>query len=171
MEYIYNFKTLIFFLGGICTFFLPVIIKISYREVERKIERKKLTVLKQTQPEIVGDVEEKLNNSSGFERINFFESITFYALQPLFIISFINLFDLPSPFEIMMVFILLLFIIVHEFWSGELFSKRRFYQFIIIAFWLTLYLMICHRENIKEINLQGKIETHKLIDSKVDSTK
>ena len=152
MEAIYNHETFLLFLGGIFTLLLPVGIIFATREMKRNNERERLKVIQDQEPEAVGDIEAKLKDSYEFRRLNLLHLITEYALQPLFIISFINLFYSPSTFEIIIVFILVLFIIQHELWSAKLYSGNIYYQLLMFVLWIGLFFIISYKTN----NLEKK---------------
>ena len=147
MEQLFDYNTFLLFLGGIFSLILTVIIIIAKQEYKRHLERERLTAAKQKDPEAVGDIEAKLNDSYEFRRFNFFELLTQWGLQPLFIISFINLFYSPSTIEIIIAFALTVFVILHEFWSGVQFSNKRPYQILIHVLWLGLFLLFSYRAN------------------------
>jgi hypothetical protein len=92
------------FLSGICSFVLPALIFYAIRQNRRDAEITRLEEIKKTDPDSVGDINAKLEDTYEFKQINLWELFTNYALQPLFIISFINLFNQPNPVEIISVF-------------------------------------------------------------------
>lgn len=147
MEVFYNYETFLLFFGGICSFILPVSIIFAIHQFKRNGERERLTKLKEKDPEAIGDIEAKLNDSYDFKPLNFLELLTIYALQPLFIISFINLFYSPTAIETISVFFLIVLIIQHELWSAKRHSKNIFYQLLIFALWIALFLIISNKAN------------------------
>jgi len=158
MENLYNLETLLLFLGGIFTFLLPVVIIYSKREGKRDDERKRLEELKRREPAAVGDIEQKLNDSFEFKKLSFIQLLAVYALQPLFIISFINLFNKPLIIDVVVAFGLILFIIMHEFWASSRFSSKRWYQFVILGCWLVLFVFISLKNNREELGQKQKSE-------------
>ena len=135
------------FLGGLFSLILSVIIIIAKQEHKRSIERERLQIVQQQTPETVGDIEAKLNDSFEFRKFNFWELVTVWGLQPLFIICFINLFTAQGAIEVVIVFSLTIFIILHEFWTGNHYSKNRWYQFFILILWVGLFFTISFRDN------------------------
>ncbi|MGZ4041648.1 MAG: hypothetical protein ACXVNM_01180 [Bacteroidia bacterium] len=162
MENYYNHETFLLFLGGVFSLILTVIIIFAKQEYKRGIKRAELETQKKIQPEAVGDIETKLNDSYEYRKINFLELLALWGLQPLFIISFINLFYQPSTLEIILAFSLVVFTILHEFWSGIKYSSNGFYQTILVFFWIGLFLLISYRTNkVEALKNQKPIENVK----------
>ncbi len=147
MGSIFHYETFLLFLGGIFSLILTVIIIFVKQEYKRHLRREELKGQAKVAPDAVGDIEAKLNDSYEYRKLDFFELLTVWGLQPLFIISFINLFYKPNTIEIILAFLLVVFTILHEFWSGVEFSKKIGYQITVLAFWMLLFVLISYRMN------------------------
>ncbi len=149
MEEFYNHETFLLFLGGICSVLLAVVIIFGKQEYKRALKRDelKLEAKEKNQSATAEDIEAKLNDSYEFRRIDFFEKLTQWGLQPLFIISFINLFSKPNVYELLLTFVLMLFTISHELWSSIQFSKKKAYQILLLSSWVVLFMLISYRTN------------------------
>jgi hypothetical protein len=148
MEKLFNLDTLLLFLGGLFSLFLTVVIIYSRQEFKRGQEKGRLEKEKKDNPESVGDIEQKLNDSYKFRKISFLEELTIYGLQPLFIISFVNLFNRPIMImDVVITFVLIVFIIMHEFWAASRNSTKKWYQILIICSWITLFIFISIKSN------------------------
>lgn len=158
MENLLNYDVLLLFLGGLFSLVLSVIIIIAKQEHKRSIERERLKVVQQQTPEAVGDIEAKLNDSFEFRKFDFWELLTVWGLQPLFIICFVNLFTAQGAIEVVIAFSLTIFIILHEFWTGNQYSKNGWYQFFILILWVGLFFTISYRDNILKQPDKEKIE-------------
>lgn len=158
MENLLNNDVLLLFLGGLFSLVLSVIIIIAKQEHKRSIERERLKVVQQQTPEEVGDIEAKLNDSFEFRKFNFGELLTVWGLQPLFIICFVNLFTAQGAIEVVIAFLLTIFIILHEFWTSNQYSKNGWYQFFILILWVGLFFTISYRDNILKHTVKEKIE-------------
>jgi hypothetical protein len=156
MENFINYTVFLLFLGGLFSLVLSVIIIIAKQEHRRSIERGRLEAVKQKDPELVGDIEAKLNDSFEFRKFDFGELLTIWSLQPLLIICFVNLFSAQGTVEVIITFALTIFIILHEFWTSNQFSKSRWYQFLIFILWIILFFTISYRDNILNGNQKGK---------------
>lgn len=155
MENLFNYDIFLLFLGGLFSVILAVSIIFAKQEYKRNIERDRLKVVQQQNPEEVGDIEAKLNDSFEFKRLNFLELLTNWGLQPLFIICFLNLFTVQGTIEIIVTFSMMIFIILHELWTGSQYSKDRWYQILNLILWVVFFVMFSYRDNI----LKHKDET------------
>jgi hypothetical protein len=158
MENLINNDVFLLFLGGLFSLVLSVIIIIAKQEHKRSIERERLKVVQQQNPEAVGDIEAKLNDSFEFRKFDFWELLTVWGLQPLFIICFVNLFSAQGTIEVIIAFALTIFIILHEFWTGNQYSKNRWYQFFILVLWVGLFFTFSYRDNILKQQEKAKTE-------------
>lgn len=158
MENLINYDVFLLFLGGLFSLVLSVIIIIAKQEHKRSIERERLKVVQQQNPEAVGDIEAKLNDSFEFRKVAFVELMTVWGLQPLFIICFVNLFSAQGTIEVIIAFALTIFIILHEFWTGNQYSKSGWYQFFILVLWIGLFFTISYRDNILKQQEKAKTE-------------
>lgn len=150
MEKFLNYDVFLLFMGGIFSLILSIIIILSKQEHKRDIEREKLKVIQQQNPESVGDIEAKLNDSFEFRKLDFWQLLTVWSLQPLFIVCFVNLFTDQGVIEVIIAFALTLFIIVHEFWTGNQYSSNRYYQSFILILWIGLFFTISYRDSIQK---------------------
>ncbi len=157
MENYINYNVFLLFLGGIFSLILSVIVIIAKQEYKRTIERERLKAVQQQNPEAVGDIESKLNDSFEFRKFNFRNLLTIWGLQPLFIICFVNLFSVQGTIEVIIAFALTILIILHEFWISNQYSKNGWYQFFILLLWIGLFFTIGYRDNIYK--QQEKIKT------------
>jgi hypothetical protein len=157
MENLINNDVFLLFLGGLFSLVLSVIIIIAKQGHKRSIEREKLKVVQQQNPEAVGDIEAKLNDSFEFRKFDIWELLTVWGLQPLFIICFVNLFSAQGTVEVIIAFALTIFIILHEFWMGNQYSKYGSYQFFILVLWVGLFFTFSYRDNI--LKQQEKVKT------------
>ena len=139
---------MLLFLGGLFSLVLTVVVIIAKQEYKRSIERERLKIIQQQNPEAVGDIEAKLNDSFEFRKFNLFELFTVWGLQPLFIICFVNLFTAQGAIEVVIAFSLTIFIILHEFWTANQYSKNALYQFWILILWIGLFFTISYRDNV-----------------------
>lgn len=158
MENLINYDVFLLFLGGLFSLVLSVIIIIAKQEHKRSIERERLKVVQQQNPEAVGDIEAKLNDSFEFRKFDFCELSTVWGLQPLFIICFVNLFSAQGTIEVIIAFALTIFIILHEFWTGNQYSKNGWYMFFILVLWVGLFFTISYRDNILKQQKKAKTE-------------
>ena len=158
MEKLINYDVFLLFLGGLFSLVLSVIIIISKQEYKRSIERERLKAVLKQNPEAVGDIEAKLNDSFEFRKFDFGELLTVWGLQPLFIVCFVNLFSAQGTVEVLIAFALTIFIILHEFWTGNQYSKNRWYQFFILVLWVGLFFTISYRDNILKLQEKAKTE-------------
>ena len=153
MDIIFNTNTILLFIGGLFSLFLTVIIIYSRQESKRQIERERLEVEKKRNPEI-GDVEQKLNDTFGYAKLSFVQELTKYGLQPLVIISFVNLFSNSNKVVLIIngviTFILVMYIIMHEFWAASKNSKEKWYQWIMLISWIFLFFYISITSNLEK---------------------
>jgi len=166
MENLFNNDIFLLFLGGLFSLVLSVIIIIAKQEHKRSIEREKLKVIQQQNPEAVGDIEAKLNDSFEFRKFDFLELLTVWGLQPLFIICFVNLFSAQGTIEVIIAFALTIFIILHEFWTGNQYSKNGWYQLFILVLWVVLFFTFNYRDNILKQQDKAKTEQTPLSNDK-----
>jgi len=138
---IYNHDTFLLFLGGFFSLILPVFIAIAKRQYARRLEKDRLEKQKKIDPESVGNIEAKLDDF-GYKKIDFFAKMTEWGLQPLFIICFVNLFNSQGVIEVTIVFALILFMLLHEFWTGNEYSEKIGYQLLMLGCWIGLFFLI-----------------------------
>lgn len=150
MRDFYNNTVFLLYLGGIFSLLLTVAIIFVKQIQKREIERKRLEQVKQYRPEEVGDIDAKLNDSFDFRFPSFLQEITVWGIQPLFIISFVNLFSIAGEIELIITFSLVILTLFHEFYLSEKFSYNGWYQSLIILIWLVSFFIISFRMNIKE---------------------
>jgi hypothetical protein len=136
---ILNSHIILFFLGGLFSLILTVIILYAKQEYKRNLERDRL---KRLLPEEVGDIESVLNDSFEFGKLNFFSELTKYGVQPLFILSFINLFTNSNSYSIICTFLLTIITIAHEFYLASKYSDSSYYRIFIACLWIILYIII-----------------------------
>ena len=145
MENIYNTEVAYLFLGGFFSLVLSVVIIYVKQEHKREIKRADLAEIKKRDPESVGDIEEYLNDSYDYKKTNFFELLTIFGLQPLFIICLANLISfqvLLGVTGVTIVFVLLIFIFLHEFsWSVK-YSSKNIYKFSMLVSWILLFIIL-----------------------------
>lgn len=157
----YNEKILLLFIGGLFSLLLPVIIICAKQFYKRRIERQRLEIEFKIRPEVVGDIEAKLDDSNDFKKPNFFGLLAQWGIQPLLIISFVSLFDQNSHVEIIGAFVLVLWTIIHEFDLSDSYSKNKYYQLIILVVWVLLFGLISYKANIKASKIPIPTETIK----------
>lgn len=113
MERFYSEHVFLLFLGGVFTPILGATIVFLKEVNKRDNEKNRLEELAQKDPEGIGDIEEKLNDS-GSQKPNFFEILTAWGVQPLLIVSFASLFERNSVIEVAATFFLIIVILFHE---------------------------------------------------------
>lgn len=150
MQQFYNHKIFLLFIGGIISLALTITIICVKQLYKRELERKRLEDEKKIRPEEVGDIEAKLNDSPNFKKPNIFEEVVNWSIQPLLIISFLRLFDQSSEGQILATFFLVILTFIHEFYSGEKYSKKGPYQLFIFSLWLFLFFFFSHKANVPE---------------------
>ena len=144
---VFNLEIFFLFIGGAFALFLTVTIIYSKQEFKRNIERNRLKLLKSQDAEQVGDIEEKLDQSYEFNKLNYGHLLVNFGLQPLFIIGFVNLFNNQGIIEIIIVFILIIWTITHELWASAKYSEKFAYQFLLLIVWLLLFLFMSYQMN------------------------
>lgn len=152
---LYNHHIFLIFLGGVFTVFLGTTIVFLKQMFKRHLRRNQLAGEAQVSPESVGDVEEKLNDTTGFQRPNFLALLTEWAMQPLLIIVFISLFERSSELEIFFTFSLIILILFHELYWFELYGKKIGYQIFVLGLWLFYFGMISCKTNIHIEQVSG----------------
>ena len=186
MIILFDINTILLFIGGLFSLFLTAVIIYSKQESKRDIERKRLKIEKKRRPEI-GDIEQKLNDTYGYAKLSFVQELTKYGLQPLVIISFVNIFSTSNEIVLIingvLTFILVMYIIMHEFWAAFRNSKKRWYQLMLLTSWIAMFLYISFTNNLvnKNDNNVGEqlsttrnsvnfIESIKIKDDKIKKT-
>lgn len=159
MNTLYNHSVFLLYLGGIFSLLLTVAIVYVKQIQKRNIERKRLEQVKHFKPEEVGDVEANLDDSIDFRFPVFLQEITVWGIQPLFIIAFVNLFTGTGEVEIIIVFLLVILTLFHEFHFSDKFSNKGFYQFFVIFIWVITFMLISFRTN--KIEEKTKIDKEK----------
>lgn len=144
---LYNHHVLLIFLGGVFTAFLGTTIVYLKQMFKRQLRRNQLRGDAQVSPESVGDIEEKMNDTIGFEKPNFPAMLTEWSMQPLLIIVFISLFERSSELEIFCTFSLIILILFHELYWVELHAKKAMYQFFVLVIWLFYFGVISYKTN------------------------
>lgn len=144
---IFNHTIFQLYLGGIFSLLLTVTIVFVKQIQKRNIERKRLEQIRQYKPEEVGDIDAKLNDSFDFRFPIFFQEVTIWGVQPLFIISFVYLFTATGDIEIIIAFFLVILTLLHEFYLADKFSNKLVYQLFVILIWLTTFFVISYRTN------------------------
>lgn len=129
------------FVGGIFSILLPVVIIIGKQGYKRQQKREELE-----QNNTVGNIEEWLNDSYEYKRTNFFQLLTEWSLQPLFIISITNLIDNSNFINVLLTFSLVLLIFLHELWMSKRHSDKGIYQFFMFSVWLLAYLTMIYKD-------------------------
>ncbi|MFC0516773.1 hypothetical protein ACFFGT_21380 [Mucilaginibacter angelicae] len=162
---VFNDLVLQLYLGGLMSLLFAVTIVWVKQALKRSFERTRLKDLAMNNPEEVGDIEAKLNDSYDFRKINFFEELVIWGVQPLFIIAFINLFTISGELEIIIAFLFVIFTLCHEFDFADRFSKSIFYAIVIIALWIVTFFVFSIRTNQKDINEKTIIENKNKADS------
>lgn len=147
MKQLFNFQVFLAYLGGVFSLILPVVIIISKKEYKRQLERDRLKPLKEKDPESVGDIEAKLDDSFEYKKESFSKLFTEWGLQPLLIISFVNLLTDSGIIEVTLTFFLTLFIILHEFTWAIRFSSKKAYQTVIFLTWIVSFFAMSYRIN------------------------
>ncbi len=147
LSILFNLEIFLLFIGGIFALILTVTIIYSKQEYKRSIERDRLQELSKQKPELVGDIEEKLNESFAFKKLNYTDLLTVNGLQPLFIIGFVNLFTSSGIAEVIIVFILIVWTLMHEFSASAKYSGNRVYQFFLLAAWVILFAFMSYSAN------------------------
>ncbi len=163
MENLIDLKTLLLFIGGLFSLILTVGIYYSKQQYKRELERKRLKDVQQSNPKI-GDIEEKLNDFYDFRKLSFLQELINYGIQPLVIISFVNLFDTPSVVDVVATFSLTIFAIMHELWARASYSKKIPYQILLLVCWIGLFFII----NLKNIQPDNGQQADQQLHPRVD---
>ncbi|GFD75377.1 hypothetical protein KUL113_47970 [Tenacibaculum sp. KUL113] len=156
MEF-YNFDILILFLGGLLPLILTVVISLIKHDTKRNIERTKIEQGAQNQTEEI--IEEKLRNT-GFGKMNVFQEFIKWGIQPLVIMAF--LFSAThGGFAIMLItFLLLILVLLHEFKFSVESIDNWIYQVFIILLWIGLFLTFSYFDNQKSNTNQEEQKTY-----------
>lgn len=120
------------------------------QKYKRAIQRERYKAEAQANPEAIGDVEAKLNDTHGYENPNLLEEMAVWGMQPLLIISFASLFNQSSELEIICMFLLIILILFHEFYLSALYSKQWAYQLLVLIIWIFFFGMISSKANNKK---------------------
>lgn len=131
-------ETYLLFGGGLASLLLSVVVIYSRREYRRTEKLQDLQNHGDTDE--YGDIEVYLNELPDYEKLSFLELMATWSLQPLYIVSFINLFNSTGKLELAIVFLLTLLVIVHEFWAGNKYSSDWRYKSFMIILWLVLLI-------------------------------
>ncbi|MES2006314.1 MAG: hypothetical protein V4450_17480 [Bacteroidota bacterium] len=150
MEQVFNTHIWFLFIGGLFSLLLTIVILIARQEHKRYIERGRLEEARRANPEGVGDIEAKLDDTPSFRSIDIPAETTKWGIQPLLIISFISLFDQSSTLEIICAFCLVLVTILHEFYLADRFASNMRYQIFIGILWLFFFCMLSYKANDRE---------------------
>ncbi len=150
MQLLYNHKIFLLFIGGLFSLLLTIAVIYIKQLTKRETERKRLEEEKRFQPEAVGDIDAKLEDSVEFKKPNIFQELTKWGIQPLLIISFISLFEQATEVEIIGTFFLVILTLFHEFYLAEKFSIASKYQFTILAIWIFFFFLLSYKTNIRQ---------------------
>lgn len=150
MHKFYNHIVFLLYLGGVFSLALTVAVVFLRQIHKRSIEKKRLEQIMNFKPEEVGDIDAKLDDSFEFRFPALMQEIAIWGIQPLFIICFVNLFSIAGETEICIAFTLVIITLFHEFYLSDKYSKKKFYQILVIALWLITFLIFSYRTNISE---------------------
>lgn len=156
MAMIFNKSIFLLFLGGLFSLILSVVIIWLKQQHKRDVERVRLETIKEKNPEEVGDVNAKLDDSYEFRKFYIPELFAIWGLQPLFITCYVNLFTSYGILETCITFILFILILIHEFSTSLKYSKNLKYQIFILALWIISFFTISYRVNSLENNENKK---------------
>jgi|GEM_PF-1105304 len=170
-HFFYNETVFQLYAGGLFSLMLAIAIVFVKQIQKRSIEKKRLEQEALDRPEEVGDIDQKLNDSFEYKFPDIMEQLVIWGIQPLAIICFINLFTVHGDVDIIIAFLFIIYIFFHEFYLGENFAKRNFYQWIVIALWLVTFLLISIRTNQKEADDKALELEKKCITAKRSNTK
>lgn len=132
----YNHDIAILFIGGICAWFLATTID-SIKNIKRSNEV--------GQYSLVG---EKLSNKLYAVLPDIRKALVNSGIQPLLIVTFINLLENPNELNVIGVFSLVIFIMFHEFYLSDKYSGKLFYQLIILSIWVIYFVFISYTANL-----------------------
>ncbi|MCK7556533.1 hypothetical protein MKQ70_16520 [Chitinophaga sedimenti] len=141
------------YFGGFASLALTVLVIFLKDNYKRDTQRKVLEKLYHTSPEEIGNIDAKLD-IDGFKSPNVFQIAAMWGVQPLFILCFLNIPTLGGEYWVIVVFILILITLLHEFYSADRFSGKLLYQLFILSLWISLFLF---NNKIAKIKGQEKI--------------
>jgi hypothetical protein len=150
MKQFYNHAVFLLFIGGLFSLLLTASVVFLKQKYRRAMGRQRFEGELQINPEAVGDVEAKLNDTKGYENPDLLQELAVWGMQPLLIITFASLFNRCSEIEIISTFLLIILILFHEFYLSDLYSNKWFYQLIILGIWLFFFGMISYKSNTAE---------------------
>ncbi len=139
MEY-YNKEIFFLFIGAIFSILLPVVLIIGKQGHKRQEKRAELE-----KNNTVGNIDQWLNDSYEYKQSNFFQLMTEWNLQPLFIVSITNLIENSNFLNVSVTFILILLIILHELWVSKRYSSSGYYQLLSVIIWISTYLILVNK--------------------------
>ncbi|MDH2208592.1 MULTISPECIES: hypothetical protein [unclassified Empedobacter] len=139
MEY-YNKEIFFLFIGAIFSILLPVVLIIGKQGHKRQEKRAELE-----KNNTVGNIDQWLNDSYEYKQSNFFQLMTEWNLQPLFIVSITNLIENSNFLNVSVTFILILLIILHELWVSKRYSSNGYYQLLSVIIWISTYLILVNK--------------------------
>lgn len=133
-ENFYNHDIAILFIGGVCAWFLAATID-TIKNVQRlnKIGHKPSDKKAHKISSVLPDIRKSLADS---------------GIQPLLIVTFVNLLDDPNELNVIGVFCLVIFIMFHAFYLSDKYSRNLFYQLIILALWGAYFFFISYSANL-----------------------
>jgi hypothetical protein len=138
LQYIDTRTVIIFATGGLFPWILAVVILYIQKNNIRKEKSNGYKVQQKYEPGVVGDIEAKLEND-GFGKPNIVELLARNGLQPLFILSLAEIVNDASYIYVGVVFVLLLLILLHEFYWSEKYSKEPLYLIGLLVLWLGIF--------------------------------
>lgn len=133
-ENFYNHDIAILFIGGVCAWFLAATID-TIKNVQGSNEDGRNPGDKKTDriTAVLPDIRKALVDS---------------GIQPLLIVTFVNLLDDPNELNVIGVFSLVIFIMFHAFHLSDKYSGKLFYQLIILSIWGIYFFFISYSANL-----------------------
>ena len=161
---IYNYGTFILYIGG--AFSAALLATFAYirqynkREAAKEdLEKKAIAKGEEVDHRKIADI---LDNSTNWQSPDFIQDLISWGIQPLFIVSFVNLFGNAGLFEKIIAAALLVFTILHESIFVKEHSKKWQYQVLVGFLWISSYFFIAYKTNQRDSKTLSNVQTEQV---------
>ena len=135
---VFTEQILYLFLSSLLSILLPAVILFSKRELLRLNKKRELA---NENSEIYGDLDAYLEDFTQYKKFSIVNYLTEQGIQPLFIICLFNLFNNDNNAEVYLLITLIIIMLLHELFAGEVYSGKTIYRFFILAIWIISFLV------------------------------
>lgn len=150
---VYSTNVLLQFIFALFSIILTVTVIYIKRENERKLKRSYYDgVNNKEKKDVLGNIIIKIDEE--IPSHNYLKLMTLWGIQPLLLLVLINFIDNENVIlNIILIFGLLIFTLLHEFHTAFKYSHKTFYQLIMLAIWIISFMILSNGKNKFESDL------------------